>query len=92
MTTLVVAFGTRTRVKIGLSRTGGGLDWMDLAQNENRQQVLVSIVLNHDISRKCGKLPEQLSDYQLLKQGSVPQVNLCCFVGPCRKMHGSTFK
>jgi hypothetical protein len=50
------------------------LDWIDLAQNENRQQVLVSIGMNHRISRKCGELPEQLSDYQLLKQGSVPQV------------------
>jgi len=48
------------------------LDWIDLAQNENRQQVLVSIVMNRHIPSKYGKLPEKLSDYQLLKQGYAP--------------------
>ena len=68
------------------------LDWIDLAQNGNRQWILASIVMNHHISRKCGKLPEQLSNYQLLKQRSAPQVKVRCFMGPCMKMHGSTIK
>jgi hypothetical protein len=76
---------------MGLSKTGGKgvvLDWICLTQNW--QQILVSILTNRRISRKCGKLPEQLSDYQLLKQGSATHVNLCFFMGPCRKMNGST--
>jgi hypothetical protein len=70
---------------------GGGVG-LDLTQNGNWQQILINIVTNHHISRKCGQLPEQLSDYQLLKQGSATHVNLCFFMGPCRKMHGSTIK
>jgi hypothetical protein len=39
---------------------GGGMDWVDLAQDRDRWQALVNVVMNLLRSVKCGDFLEQL--------------------------------
>jgi hypothetical protein len=44
---------------MGPSRAGGqDENWIHLAQNGKQHRLLVSMVMNHHISRKCGELRE----------------------------------
>ena len=38
----------------------GGMDWIDLAQDRNRLQVLVNALMNLRVSKKCGEFLNQL--------------------------------
>jgi hypothetical protein len=37
---------------------GGGIDWIDLAQDRDRWQALVNAVMNLRVSIKCGEFLE----------------------------------
>ena len=43
-------------IKIEIQESGsGGMDWIDLAQDRNRQQTFVNVVTNHQVPKIVGK-------------------------------------
>jgi hypothetical protein len=63
----------RIILKLIFERLGGGINWIDLAQDRDTLLVLVNVVINKlSVSTKCGEFLEQLRTCQLLRKVSVP--------------------
>ena len=79
-------------IKVDLREVGlGVMDWIDLAQDRDRWQALVNVVMNHQVPSNAGNYlcslgPVRLSGRPLLhgvSQSVILDVVHCCWVSVC---------